>query len=221
MAEATSGKSSGRSGAGAALQRHGRWIDVRLIVGVVLVAVSIAGVSLIVTLADRTIPIYAARIDLAAGEVVTADKLVVADVQLGSRSASYVQPGDLDRGQAVAVRPIAAGDLVPTSALGAQMGVQMTSVVVTLAGQASAAVDTGAVVDVWAASSRDRARFDTPTVLVSEASVVRLFESDGFMRSGEKQVELLIPKARVPDVLEAIANSDALALIPVHQKWQR
>ena len=74
----------------------------------------------------------------------------------------------------------------------------------------------GAVVDVWAARSTDRDGFDTPTVLVPEASVVRLFDSDGFMRSGEKQVELLIPKARVPAVLEAIANADAVSLVLVH-----
>ena len=220
MAEATGNPTTGIGSEGSQPRRRRRWIDIRLIVGVALVAASVAGVTLIVALADQTTPVYAARIDLSAGDPVTADKLMIANVQLGTRGVGYAQPGDLDQQAAVATRHIAAGDLVPISALGAELGVAATTVVVPLVGEASASVSVGAVVDVWAARSRDRDGFDTPAVLVPGASVVRLFDSEGFMRSGQTQVELLIPKARVPAVLDAIANADAVSLVPVHQKWQ-
>jgi hypothetical protein len=72
------------------------------------------------------------------------------------------------------------------------------------------------VVDVWAAREGDSDTFGPPSVLVPSATVVRVIEADGIIAGAAAvNVELLVPRARTARILEAIANTDALSLVPV------
>ena len=59
------------------------WTDVRFLLGLLLVVVSIAGVWFVVAAARQTAPVFAATRTIVPGEVVAADDLQVVDIALG------------------------------------------------------------------------------------------------------------------------------------------
>ena len=191
--------------------------DPRFAIGLALVAASVAGVSAIVANADRTTAVYTARVALAVGDRIGASDLVATQVRLGVADTLYVTPGRIPADGLVVTRTIAAGELVPASAVGTRSGESVTNIVVELQGELAAAIGPGSVVDVWSSRQTDRGLFGPPAVLVGEAAIVRLVEPAGFMAAdGGISVELLVPKAKVAAVLESVANGDAIAVVPVN-----
>ena len=197
---------------------HGRvrlWFDPRFAVGLVLVLVSVLGVTLLVSHAERTRPVYAAPRTLAAGEVVDAQELVLAQVRLGRAERSYLSPGDLPAGGVVLTRTVSKGELLPEAAVADAGTVDTSSVVVQSTGRLPRGVDAGRLVDVWAAREGEGGVFGPPGVLVPGATVVQVLEDDGLVGDGSAEsVEVLVPRDRVARMLESIANEDALSLVP-------
>jgi len=78
-------------------------------------------------------------------------------------------------------------------------------------------IDAGSVVDGWAAREGAPGLCGPPSVLVPSATVVQVIESDGIIAgSSAVSVELLVPRNRTARMLEALANADALSLVPVN-----
>lgn len=191
------------------------WVDPRFIVGLLLVAASVGGVYAIVSLGDTSVPAYTARSPLAQGDVIHLSDLVESPVRLDGAEGLYLLEGDVPDDGLVVVKPVAAGELVPASAVGSAASERYASVVVTLATQLPASVRPGSPVDLWSAREADEG-FGPPTVLVPSATVVRVVEGEGLVvDSSVATVELLVPKSRIARVLEAIANGDALSVVPV------
>jgi hypothetical protein len=195
--------------------------DPRLIVGIVLVVASVAGVVGIVASADRRVVVYAAAATLAPGDRVRADDLIARQVALDDASELYLTARDLDAAGLVATSVVRRGELVPRSALGSAAGSGSTTLVLPLAGGVSESVVAGATVDVWSSVGEgtelesDASGFQPPTVLSSDAIVVRVIEADGLVSAADgPSVEVLVPRARVARLLQAIANGDALAVVP-------
>jgi len=192
------------------------WVDPRFVIGLVLVVASIAGVGAIVTGNDRTTAVYTARRTLTVGEPVTAADLVEVQVQLGDTRELYLLPTLPLNRALTASQTILAGELVAQSAVGESSGEELTSVVVDIPGQLAGSVAGGSVVDVWSARATGPGEYSAPTILVPQASVVRIVEPTGLIASDSGQsVEIRVPKAAVGAVLEAIMNGDGLALVPV------
>jgi hypothetical protein len=161
------------------------------------------------------VPAYSARDALSQGQVVHLDDLVESHVRLDGADDLYLLPGEVPATGLVVTKPVAAGELVPASAVGAAAGLRFASVVLTLTSQLPGSVASGSAVDLWSAKEADDG-FGPPTVLVSSATVVRLVESDGLVvDKSVATVEILVPKSRIARVLEAVANGDALSLVPV------
>lgn len=190
------------------------WFDPRFAVGIVLVVGSILGVSVLVAGVDDTAEVYAARGTLPAGSTITAAQLEATPVRLGALGGNYLAVGDLPDEGLVLTRAVSAGELIPASALARQEEAGQTGVVVALSGGLAAAVAPGAAVDLWAAEQLEHGRFGPPTVIVSAAEVVRLIDGGGILGSQARSVELRLPTAKVAAVLQAIANGDALSLVP-------
>jgi len=197
-------------------QGRGRlWFDPRFAVGLVLVLVSVVGITLLVSHAERTRPVYAAPRTLAAGDAVDATDLVLAQVRLGPAERSYLSPGDLPPGGAVLTRTVQEGELLPVAAVADGRLVDTSSVVVKSTGRLPRAVAAGRLVDVWAAREGEGGVFGPPGVLVAAATVVQILEEDGLVGDGSAEsVEILVPRDRVARVLESIANGDAVSLVP-------
>ncbi len=191
------------------------WFDPRFGIGLALVVASVAGVVGLVSTADRTVDVWAARSPLSPGDTVHSDDLVLRSVRLGETGSLYLASERLTSDGLVITRAVAAGELLPESAVGASDGIHTASVVVTVQGQLPQSVAAGSVVDLWSARETENGVFGPPAVLVGSATVVRVLESDGFIVDGGAiGVEVLVPRSKIALVLEAIANSDALSLVP-------
>jgi hypothetical protein len=191
------------------------WFDPRFAIGIGLVIVSVVGVYGIVTATDRTVQVFSSSSALSPGDRIYADDLVSESVRLGDLGGKYLTPEELSPDGLVVTRAVAAGELIPTSALGSAASIRVASVVVTVSGQLSKSIEPGTVVDVWSAAQTDHGVFGPPTVLVGSATVVRTIESSGLIAGTGSGVEILIPREKVARALEAVANGDAISLVPV------
>lgn len=193
------------------------WFDPRFAIGIVLVIASIASVLVVVASADKTATVYAARTVLSVGDRIGPDDLVEQSVRLGLVADKYLGADSLPSEGLIVTRTIAEGELIPSSAVGSTAGERVASVVITVNSQLPRAVDAGSVVDVWASREGESGLFGPPSVLVPSATVVRVIESDSIIAgSAAVSVELLVPRSRTARMLEALANSDALSLVPVN-----
>ncbi|AMB57877.1 SAF domain-containing protein [Microterricola viridarii] len=190
------------------------WFDPRFAVGIVLVIGSVVGVYAVVAGVDDRAEVYAARGALPAGTTVTADQLETAAVSLGTLGDRYLAVGELPEQGLVLTRAVSAGELIPAAALSEQAEAGHTSVVVGLSGDIAAAVAPGARVDLWAAEQLEHGRFGPPAVILSAGEVVRVFDGGGLLGGQGRSVELRLPTGKVAAVLQAIANGDALSLVP-------
>jgi hypothetical protein len=191
-------------------------LDVRLVLGLLLVAASVAGTTLLVGAADARIRVYAAVDALAPGDRVDADDLVERSVALDGAERLYLRVGELPDGGFVAAQPVAAGALVPLAAAGSTDGQRATSLVLRLAGPVSSVVEPGALVDVWGVAILGQGETGAPVVLVSGATVVRVLDDASLVGAAAEptSVEVLVPRTRVARLLRAIAGGDALAVVP-------
>lgn len=191
-------------------------LDARLLLGLVLVAASVAAVVALVGAADRRVVVYAAADTLAPGDRVSADDLVERSVALDGAESLYLRAGDVPADGFVVAQPVAAGQLVPVSATGSTDGLRATSMVLRLASPVSAVVGTGTIVDVWGVPTDDDSLLGVPVVLVSQATVVRVVESDSLIAGARdgSTVEVLVPRTAVARLLQAIADADAISVVP-------
>lgn len=191
------------------------WVDPRLAIGVVLIAASVVGVFGIVSVADASEHVLSARDSLTPGDRIDAGDLVSTQVRMQGATDLYLVGDDIPAEGLIMTKAVAAGELVPASAVGSAAGLRLASVVVVVDGELSASLDAGATADVWAAKLEETNNYGPPSVIVAGATVVRLIDSESIVSSGNTTtVELLVPRNRVARVLEALANDDALSLIP-------
>ncbi|MFO7691028.1 MAG: hypothetical protein R6W83_10840 [Cryobacterium sp.] len=193
------------------------WFDPRFAIGLGLVAVSVIGVGVIVARAEQSVTVYTARHTLAVGDGIDVADLVPMNARFTNAESLYLTPERLPADGALVTRTVAAGELVPVTAVGGAAGATVTNIVVDLRGRLAESIVAGTVVDVWAAPQTEPARFGPPAVLVAAAGVVRVLEDTGLIATeGAQSVEILVPKTAVAAVLESLANGDALAVVPVN-----
>jgi hypothetical protein len=96
--------------------RPPQWLDLRLVLGLLLVLGSVLLGARVVSAADATVPVWAAAGDLAAGTVLTADDLVAVDVRLDDAADAYLSTTTKPEGRTLS-RSVSAGELLPRSTL--------------------------------------------------------------------------------------------------------
>lgn len=196
--------------------RRSRWFDPRLTIGIVLVLGSVLSMLFFVKSEDATVPVLAARSTLSPGDLVGIDDLVERRVTLGLAAGKYLERSALPAAGLIVSRAIAQGELVPVSAVGRVRGVHFASVVVLISGELARSIVSGVVVDVWSAPRGDERDFDMPQVLVPAATVVRMTAPQGMVTgAASTSVELLVSREYTAEILEAVANSSAISLVPV------
>lgn len=192
------------------------WFDPRFAIGLALVVISVLGVMGIVASADSSVQVFAARAALVPGDRINTGDLLVKSVRLGDLDAKYLVAADVPTGGLLVTRAVSAGELVPASAVGNRAGARVASVVVAVQGSLPKSVAAGAVIDVWSASRAEDRSYGPPAVLASSVMVVRVIAPDGMVsaQNGDS-VEVLVPRDKIARVLQAIANEDAISLVPV------
>lgn len=200
------------------LQRPG-WRDLRLVVGVILVLLAVAGGTRLVASLDDTTPVYAAARDLLPGQPVDQDDLVAVPVRMGDQLAHYVDGGSSLQPGTHLLRPVAAGELVPAGALGTARQALDKTVSVPVDPSTVRALVTGSVVDVWV-SRRDgealgEAYLD-PELLLAGAVVDHVPADSTGLGAGlnRSAVAVVVPADRVGDVIAAVDQAARVTLVP-------
>lgn len=196
------------------LRRPG-WRDPRLLAGIALVAASVALGAWVVRSAQATVPVYAARHALVAGDEVRPDDLRVIDVR-GVDLDRYLR-ADRPLGDGVAVRTVGAGELVPRDAVGAARDVDVRSVAVPLTGPPGKDLRVGAAADLWFTPKPDPGHEVTPPRQVAAGlTIAEVATSGGAFGAGAgPSVHLLVPSAGLPAVLAALAGDGTLDVVVV------
>lgn len=195
--------------------RRAFWGDVRFLVGIALVVLSISGVWLIVSASNDATSVLQTNHTITQGDALTSDDFQVIEVSLGALSGDYVRPEDLQPGQ-VAARTLAKGELVPDSALTDTDRSRTTTIVIESSTGIPDGVQAGTVIEVWQAPPLDEGRaYDTPRILVADVIVHDVLESEGVLADTGTQLEVVINRADVADVLAAITGGSALSVVPV------
>ncbi|WP_244632515.1 SAF domain-containing protein [Microbacterium sp. Se63.02b] len=195
--------------------RRAFWGDVRFLVGIALVAVSITAVWLIVTGADDAEPVLRAGHTIVQGDALSSDDFQVVDVDLGPSTDDYAGADDLQPGQ-IAARTLMKGELVPHAALTDAESSRTTTIVIASSTGLPDEVRAGTVVDVWSAPPIDDGRsYDVPRVLVAGVVVRDVREPEGVLADTGTSLELVIERSDAADVLAAVNGGSALSVLPV------
>ena len=125
---------------------HPSWLDLRLIVGTLLVLVSVLVGAKVVASADRSVQVWALARDVAAGTTLVADDLRPARVRLFDNGAAYLQAVQSPTGRTV-TRDMHAGELLPRLAVVPTEPAAIVDIPVQ-AGNAPG-LARGALIDVW------------------------------------------------------------------------
>lgn len=190
------------------------WLDPRLLIGLGLVAASVAGTVAVVQGVGQTESVWAADDTLMPGDVIHDGDLVAVDVRLGTTTDHYLSADESVVGLVVGT-PIQAGELVPALALGAGSSSDLAAIVVAVPGPLPQGVSAGAAVDVWVATALEQQTFGPPEERVDDALVVGVVTPDGLIADRSiVNVEILVPRAAIGALIESIANGDVIALVP-------
>jgi hypothetical protein len=190
--------------------RRPSWRDPRLLVGLVLIAVSVAAVSAIVRNADQTTPYYAARGPIAPGTVLTEADVVVVSARVAGDT--YV-PSSQEPWGKVVTRVVGDGELLPSAALSEREDFSGRPVAVRTTLPLAASIDRGAVVDVYVTIEDDAGK--PVTRLIGSALVV-----DGVVREDSafgvglgETVYVVVPVREVAAFLEALAGGGDISVV--------
>jgi hypothetical protein len=199
--------------------RRPSWRDPRLLTGVVIVALSVALGSWVVSAASRTVPVFVADGALTPGETLTADSVRAVDVRLGAGTGRYLAADEPLPTDLVVLRVVDDGELVPLTALGADADVR--SVAVPVAAGLSDRIHAGAVVDLWFVPdvpvTLDRAADQPdPSTLAQNVVVEQVDAEDGaIVVDGTVTLHVLVPTDALPTVLAALSSAGTVAVVPV------
>jgi SAF domain len=200
--------------------RPPRWLDLRLVLGVLLVLGSVLLGARVVSAADATVPVWSSAGDLAAGTVVAADDLVAVDVRLDAAADAYLATSTRPEGRTLA-RAVRSGELVPRSALEAPADLVQLALPVQ-AGYVPPSLRRGQLVDVYAvaapaAGAAPRAADEDPVTLVVGAAPVQDLSgrSEGVLSTPTTTVQVVVsvPADEAPDVLSAIGGRPLVVVV--------
>lgn len=206
--------------------RRPSWRDARLLVGVALILGAAAIGSVVVAGADDRVPMYAAATTLVAGEPVKEDQLVRVDVQLGDSAGTYLSAAAGVPDDAVALRNVRPGELVPREALGSPEDATQQPLVLTVDATSTAALVVGSVVDVYvnppgeggdggSAGSSDYAGAE---LAISRAPVLDLPTGGRGLGGGSaasRAVLVMIPSDEVKALIDQVDGGARITLVPV------
>jgi hypothetical protein len=181
-----------------------RWLDVRLVLGVLLVLAAVLVGALVVSSAKHTEKQVAVTHDLAAGSTLRSDDLAAVDVRLPDSAHVYLADPARAIGK-VLNEPLAQGELLPAAAL--EPARPRTTVDVPFAADSAPKLTRGQRIVVWLSTERCPSVVLLPDVTVQD---VHAADSGTFATVGTGQSVVLSVTPDLADrVVTALAMKDA------------
>jgi hypothetical protein len=194
-----------------------RWLDARLVLGVLLVLTAVVVGARVFAAADTYTRVYVARHDLVPGERLTAGDFDVGRVRLDGQGSLYVGAAASPPIGYVVARYVGAHEFVPTAALVATTVPAGRLVTVPVQpGHLPPDLARGDLVDVYLTAKTGPGAAVPSPVLVLPAVAVQAREggSRSFAGSSSLAVVLDVPADRVADLIHAV-QSGSLDLVGV------
>jgi hypothetical protein len=198
--------------------RPPRWLDLRLVLGVLLVLGSVLLGARVVSAADATVPVWAATGDLAPGTELAADDLVAVDVRLDDTAGAYLSATTRPEGRSLS-RAVRAGELVPRTALEDAADLVQLALPVQ-AGFVPPGLTRGQVVDVYAvadpAAGVTGVADGSVTSVVEKATVQAISgRSEGGLAASATAVQVVVsvPADAAADVLASIGGRPLVVVV--------
>ncbi|MFP3578277.1 SAF domain-containing protein [Arthrobacter sp. SIMBA_036] len=190
------------------------WKDPRLLMGILLVLLALAGVIALVGAADHTAQVYIAREDISVGQVITEADLSVAKVRLNDVASSYVSVEDGLASGKVALQRIAKNQLLPRASLGQPDALDRKPVAITIEETLPSQAVPGARVDVWVAMPGVKSAFDEPELLLPGAEIAQVTSASASLGGSKSTVVLvLVTDEQMPKLLGAQANKAKVSVV--------
>jgi hypothetical protein len=194
--------------------RKPSWRDPRLLIGLLLVLASTAGVIALIDSQNTTTEVYSAGQDLAVGAALTRENLVAVPVRLGESADAYLAVSEGVPAGAVATRLITRGELVPAGALGVADELDRKPVGLTVENPLPTGTAAGDRVDVWVSLRTDTNTYDEPRLLLEAAEVAELTVGESALgASASTLVHVLVGEDAMPELLDALSNDARIAVV--------
>lgn len=186
-----------------------RWLDARLLVGLLMVLLSVVVGAKVFADADERVQVWSMTRDLGADSPLTGDDVEAAAVRLDDVAGSYVSATE-DLDGLVLTRPLGRGELLPVSAVAPAGSLDQRRVVIEVDRFGVAGLARGRVVDLYVvrATAADESAAP-PELVLAGVTVGEDVRSGGgaFGGSGARTgVTLLVDQEEVPDLIDAVAN---------------
>jgi hypothetical protein len=193
----------------AARLRGARWLDTRLVLGVLLVLVSVVVGAKVLAAADETVEVWAVTRDLGADTTLEAADVTRRSVRLDEVAGRYLSAAEPPRGL-VLRRPVGKGELLPLSAVGTAARPDLRRVVIEVDRFGAAGLRKGGVVDVYAVRQEaSGAAPAKPQLVLAGVTVAENVDAGGrsFGGSGAKSgLTLSVAGAEVAALIDAVAH---------------
>ena len=198
--------------------RPPRWLDLRLVLGVLLVLGSVLLGARVVSAADATVPVWAVTGDLAAGTRLDASDLRAVDVRLGDAAHAYLSTSTRPEGRTLG-RAVRSGELLPRRALD-PAGELVQLALPVQSGYVPPGLERGQVVDVYAVADPTAgaagAADGSVTPVVRMAPVAAISDrAQGVLSTPTTAIQVVVSVAvdDAPDVLAAIAGRPLVVVV--------
>jgi hypothetical protein len=183
-----------------------------MILGLLLIAISVAGVWLVIEANNRTEEFLVAAKPASSGSVITDSSFRVVRMNLGESAQLYLKPGDLEAGNYL-LNTMEVGQLVALGSVASAILDARQPVVIASTMPLPQGVGVGDFVDIWVSESQEGGSFAAPMTLVLDAEIVDVAEASGVMADEQPRVQVLVPVESVSPILDAVASKDALSMI--------
>lgn len=196
-----------------------RWLDVRVIGGVLLVVAAVVAGARVVGASSHTTPVWAASRNLAAGTVLTAGDLTAVEVNLAGNATHYLAADPAATGVVGASlgSAIGAGELLPVSAVQATRAGKVVVIGVT-PDRMPPGVAHGSIIDLYLTTGGATTSSAAVTTLISAALVVQsvLAPSSGGLSgatSNRYQIAVLASAAAADSLVKTLPRGDAIVVL--------
>jgi flagella basal body P-ring formation protein FlgA len=184
--------------------RAPKWLDLRLVAGVVLVLASVLLGARVISSANASDSVWAASRDLAPGTVLSAADLSEVHVRLPAGADAYLPVHTAVLGQSV-TRQVTAGELLPRAALAATDAA--TTITVPLASTSAPHVQRGQRVQLWVSTRSCSAIAVLADVTVQD---VQSTGAGAFSSGSTQGVVIRVPAPLAGRVITALALDGAV-----------
>ena len=191
------------------------WKDPRLLLGVLLVLVSVSGVSALVASQDQTMQVLAASRDLPVGTVLQADDFDTVQVFLGGLEGTYMAAADSFPEGAVAGNIIRRGELLARSDITEAGKLDRKPFGLDVQAPLPSGIRAGDRVDVWASLPNGQNGYGEPRRLLEAAEISELSVTDSVIAgAAATRLLVLVDDSDLPALLGALSNQAKIAVVP-------